>query len=146
MLVTNFSITPCARFCIGCAEARGASISALNRCAWPTRIVTPGFLPSRDTRTSLYNVGQGREQAVPAHPALTAFVHPCTADAEASFHSAHPMNVTMHGVIENLRWSSVTLCFYKCASGRERWYMLNSLPIPTPNADRSKSKDYPFYA
>ena len=27
---------------------------------------------------------QGREQAVPAHPALTAFVHPCTADAEAS--------------------------------------------------------------
>ena len=30
------------------------------------------------------DVGQGREQAVPAHPALTAFVHPCTADAEAS--------------------------------------------------------------
>jgi hypothetical protein len=29
------------------------------------------------------DVGEGREQAVPAHPALTAFVHPCTADAEA---------------------------------------------------------------
>ncbi len=29
------------------------------------------------------DVGQGRKQAVPAHPALTAFVHPCTADAEA---------------------------------------------------------------
>ena len=30
------------------------------------------------------DVGEGREQAVPAHPALTAFVHPCTAGAEAS--------------------------------------------------------------
>ena len=30
------------------------------------------------------DVGEGREQAVPAHPAPTAFVHPCTADAEAS--------------------------------------------------------------
>ena len=34
-------------------------------------------------------VGQGREQAVPAHPALTAFVHPCTADAEASRIAPH---------------------------------------------------------
>jgi hypothetical protein len=25
-------------------------------------MVTPGFLPSRDTRTSLYIVGKGREQ------------------------------------------------------------------------------------
>ncbi len=31
------------------------------------------------------DVGEGREQAVPAHPALTAFVRSCTADAEASF-------------------------------------------------------------
>ena len=30
------------------------------------------------------DAGEGREQAVPAHPALTAFVRPCTADAEAS--------------------------------------------------------------
>ena len=30
------------------------------------------------------DVGDGRERAVPAHPALTAFVHPCTAGAEAS--------------------------------------------------------------
>ena len=29
------------------------------------------------------HVGQGRKQAVPAHPALTAFAHPYTADAEA---------------------------------------------------------------
>ena len=28
-------------------------------------------------------VGQGREQAIPAHPALTAFAHPYTAEAEA---------------------------------------------------------------
>ena len=27
---------------------------------------------------------EGREPAVPEHPALTAFVHPCTAGAEAS--------------------------------------------------------------
>ncbi len=27
-------------------------------------------------------IGEGRELAVSAHPALTAFVHPCTADAE----------------------------------------------------------------
>ncbi len=26
------------------------------------------------------DVGEGREQAVPARPALTAFVHPCTAE------------------------------------------------------------------
>ena len=30
------------------------------------------------------DVDRGREQAVPAHPALTAFVHPFMADAEAS--------------------------------------------------------------
>ncbi len=30
------------------------------------------------------DVGEGREQAVPAHPAPTAFVRPCTAGAEAS--------------------------------------------------------------
>jgi hypothetical protein len=56
-------------------------------CASPTGMVTPGFLPSRDTRKwprpvsrpvpgltfSLYIVGEGREQ-----------------DAEASLRSAHP--------------------------------------------------------
>ncbi len=35
-------------------------------------------------RFAYMDVGEGREQAVPAHPALTAFVHPCTTDAEAS--------------------------------------------------------------
>ena len=30
-------------------------------CASPTGMVTSGFLPSRDTRTSLYIVGEGRE-------------------------------------------------------------------------------------
>ena len=29
------------------------------------------------------DAGQERKQAVPAHPALAEFVHPCAADAEA---------------------------------------------------------------
>ena len=33
--------------------------------------------------------GQGREQAVSAHPALTAFVHPYTAGAEALQQELH---------------------------------------------------------
>jgi hypothetical protein len=38
----------------------------------PTGMVTPGFLPSRDTCTSLYIVGEGREQDAEASPARIA--------------------------------------------------------------------------
>jgi hypothetical protein len=37
--------------------------------ASPTGKVTTGFLPSRDTRKSLYIVGEGREQDAEASPA-----------------------------------------------------------------------------
>ena len=47
-------------------EAKHASKTLCVSASWPAWIA-----------------GQGREQAVPAHPALSAFVHPCTADAEA---------------------------------------------------------------
>ena len=39
-------------------------------------------------RFAYRDVGEGREQAVLAHPAPTAFVHPCTADAEDSFRAS----------------------------------------------------------
>jgi hypothetical protein len=40
--------------------------------ASPTGMVTPGFLPSRDTRKSLYIVGEGQEQDAEASPARIA--------------------------------------------------------------------------
>ena len=43
-----------------------------DRCASPTGMVTTGFLPSRDTCTSLYIVGEGREQDAEASPARIA--------------------------------------------------------------------------
>ncbi len=42
-----------------------------------------GFLVVRLRHTWMYKCRQ--RQAVPAHPALTAFAPPCTADAEASY-------------------------------------------------------------
>jgi len=53
-------------------------------------MVTPGFLPSRDTRTSLYNVGEGCEQ-----------------DAEASTRAFLQVFLRGKGLsINGLQWAS----------------------------------------
>jgi meiotically up-regulated gene 157 (Mug157) protein len=44
-------------------------ITGSDRCASPTGMVTPGFLPFGDTCTSLYIVGEGREQDAEASQA-----------------------------------------------------------------------------
>ena len=44
----------------------------------PTGMVTTGFLPSRDTCTSLYIVGEGREQEAEASPALLQVLQFCS--------------------------------------------------------------------
>ena len=58
-------------------------------------------------RFAYRGVGEGREQAVPAHPALTAFVHPCTADAEASL----PLNTSYGNNMALYKASCKTLSF-----------------------------------
>jgi len=61
-------------------------------------------------------VGEGREQAVPARPAPSAFAHPCTADAEThALARALPLiflqdkGFTIHGIIT----MSVIICRWR---------------------------------
>ena len=56
----------------------------------------------RQDAGSDHDVCQGREQAVPAHPELTAFVHPCTAVRKLRYTQHILWIVVMHGVIEIL--------------------------------------------
>ena len=46
-------------------------------------MVTPGLLPSRDTRKSLYIAGEGREQDAEASPAQINIIAPGTALLQA---------------------------------------------------------------